>query len=99
MIYIKRYIINQTPSFEKELESIYKYLAFKLKEPLTAKNFYNKIIKEIYSLQHFPERYMKISSYKNKNRNIRRLPINQYIIIYEVNNNTRTSLHLTYLPQ
>ena len=99
MIYIKKYIINQTPSFEKELESIYKYLAFKLKEPLVAKNFYNKLIKEIYSLQYFPKRYMRIFSYKNRNRNIRRFLINQYIIVYEINVNTRSSFHITYFPQ
>jgi len=97
MIYINNYIIKPSPSFEKEFNKIYKHIAFKLKEPITANNFYNKIIKEIHSLQHFPERYMKISSYKNKNKNLRRLIVNQYIIIYEVDNNTRTSFHFTYL--
>ena len=96
MIYINKYIIRPSPSFEKELQKIYKHISFKLKEPITANNFYNKVVKEIYSLQHFPERYLKISSYKNKNRNIRRMPINQYIVIYEVDNNTRTSLYFTY---
>lgn len=96
MIYINKYIIKPSPSFEKEFNKIYKHIAFNFKNPITANNFYNKVITEIYSLQHFPERYMKISSYKNKNRILRRLIVNQYIIIYEVNNNTRTSFHSTY---
>lgn len=97
MIYTERYIINQTPEFEKELEYTYNYLAFKLKEPITAKNFYNKVIKEIYSLQYLPERYVRIFDFRNKERNLRRLLVDNYVIIYEVNKNTRTSFCFTYL--
>ena len=96
MIYIK-YIIKPSPLFEKELEKIYNYITYNLKEPITAKNFYSDVTKQIYSLQSFPERYMKIPTFKNKKRNIRRLPFNKYAIIYEVDNNTRSSLHSTYI--
>lgn len=85
MIYINEYTIKPTPSFEIELENAYRYIAYKLKEPITAKRFYNKVIKEIYSLQYFPERYVKINNYKDKNRNLRKILIDKYVIIYEVN--------------
>lgn len=97
MTYTNKYIIQPTPSFEKELENIYNYIVYKLKEPSTAKNFYTQVTVEIYSLQYFPERYMKIPIYKNKKRNLRRLPFNKYAIIYEVDTKTRTSLYSTYI--
>lgn len=96
MTYIKQYIINQTPPFENELEFIYRYLAFKLNEPTTANKFYRKAIKEIYSLRYLPERYIRIYDFTNKGRNLRRLLFDNYVIIYEVDNNTRTSLYFTY---
>lgn len=70
MIYIK-YIIKPSPSFERELEKIYNYIAYNLKEPITAKNFYTDVTTHIYSLRSFPERYMKITTLNNKKRNIR----------------------------
>ncbi len=97
MIFINKYTIKPSPTFEKELKRIYKHLAFKLKEPVIAQKFYERVIKEIYSLQYFPERYAKISNYKNKTRNLRKLLINNYIIIYEVNKDTRPSFYFTYI--
>ena len=43
-----------------------------------------------------PERYIEIDIYKGKPRNIRKLPIKDYLIIYEVNKNKRTNFHFTY---
>lgn len=99
MIYINKYIIKPTSSFENDLQKLYKYIAFNLKEPLTAKKFYSKVIKQIYSLQYYPEKYIKISNCKNKSRNLRRLLIDKYVIIYEVNNSTRTSFYSTYISR
>lgn len=97
MTYNDKYIIRQTSSFEKELEKIYLYITFRLKEPKIAKKIFRKVKKEIYSLQYSPERYTKIFNDKNTNRNIRRMLVNKYLIIYEVDNNTRTSIHFTYI--
>lgn len=89
----KKYSLIQTPSFEKELNEILNYISFKLNEPITSKNFYYNLLTKIYSLQYFPERYTKIN-YKNKV--LRKLPIHKYIVIYEVDTNTRTSFYSTY---
>lgn len=97
MIYINKYLIKPSPTFEKELKKIYNHIFFRFKEPNTENIFYKKVISEIYSLQHFPERYIKISNYKKKCRNLRRLPIDKYVVIYEVDNDTRSSLYLTHL--
>lgn len=92
--FAKKYLVIQTPSFEKELNQILNYIAFKLNEPITSKKFYNDLLTKIYSLQYFPERYTKIN-YKNKV--LRKLPIHKYIVIYEVDNYTRASFYSTYL--
>ena len=97
MIYLNKYIIRPSPSFENELQETYLYIKFKLKEPITAKRIYKTIKKEIYSLQYFPERHIKITDYKDKKRNLHRLLIYNYVIIYEVVNDTRASFYFTYI--
>ena len=91
--YNKKYTIIHTPSFQKEQEKILKYIAFNLDSPKTAKKFYNILSNKIYSLQHFPERYSKIIY---KDRILRKLPIYNYIVIYEVNINARLCFYFTY---
>ncbi len=50
------------------------------------KNIKNK--NKILSLQYLPERYSRIFKSKFKNRNLRKLLINNFVIIYEVRNDT-----------
>lgn len=45
MIYINRYIIRPSPSFENELQETYLYIKFKLKESITAKRIYKTVKK------------------------------------------------------
>ena len=47
-----------------------------------------KIRNKILSLQYLPERYSRIFKSKFKNRNLRKLLINNFVIIYEVRNDT-----------
>ena len=96
MIYINKYMIRTSPTFEEELTKICEYIIVKQLKIASARKFYHKVKKEIYSLNYFPERYAKISNYKNQNKNLRRLPINKYVVIYEVNNDIRTSIYFTY---
>ena len=49
---------------------------------------YKKIRNKILSLQYLPERYSRIFKSKFKNRNLRKLLINNFVIIYEVRNDT-----------
>lgn len=92
MIY--NYEIKQTPSFEIELQNIYRYLCFTLQEPNTAEHFLKTVIDKIYSLQYFPERCSQVSNFRN--RNLRKLYINNYLVIYEVKKEIRSSFHSTY---
>lgn len=91
----RKYKIIWLNNFRHELSHIYYYLSKILKEPSIANNFHRKVYKTLSTLSYFPKRYQKIYS----NKNIRRIPIDNYIILYTVNLNTRTSLPITYLPQ
>lgn len=97
MIYLNKYHILLTATFKEELEEIIYYIKYKLKEPLIAKKFYKNVIKEINSLEFMPERYNKIEGIYDNAKTLRKILLNNYLIIYEVKNNTRTSLYLTYI--
>lgn len=92
---MNKYKVNLTSQFIEELDKI---LYFSLYSQKTVKKLYDKIKNSVLNLDFSPERYFRISNMKKyKKLNIRRLPIDNYIIIYEVNNNTRSSLYFTYI--
>jgi len=92
------YKIIWSKSFKKDLKGICNYVLYTLKEPLTVKELYFTIITSLQSLQYFPKRYYKISTYFNSNnKDIRKLVIRKYIIIYEVNDMLRRSYYSTYI--
>lgn len=91
-----KYKIIPTPSYKQELALVYNYIYFKLKNPITAKRLYNNVKSKILSLQYFPERCSRIPIYKNNN--VRKILVNDYIIIYQVNTDTRTDFYSTYFP-
>lgn len=77
------YTILWSPSFKEELNKIYEYIAFKLKEPIIARKFYQEIIGSLNTLKTFPERYPKLLL--NNNKDIRKIHFKNYIIIYSIN--------------
>ncbi len=84
------YKINLTLQFQDELDKIYYYIYYSLHAPKTANKLHQKIKKSVYSLNFSPERYSKIYGLNNlKNENIRKMPVDNYIIIYQVNNLSR----------
>ena len=95
MIY--KYEINQTPTFEAELQRIYIYIRFYLLEPTTAENTLKTIINKIQSLQYLPESF----SCFNAKKNLRMLHVKKYVIIYEVDNKSHKVfiLHIYHSSQ
>lgn len=91
---MNKYKINITYTFEEELKNIFYYLFFFLKEPNIARKFRNNILRKILTLEYSPERYPKVLNYSNKN--IRKFCVNNYVIIYEVNTDIRSSIYITY---
>ena len=85
---MNKYNIKTTKAFEEELLNIYSYIADYLQEPKIANEKYKKIRNKILTLQYLPERYSRIFKSKFKNINLRKLLINNFVIIYEVRNDT-----------
>lgn len=82
-----KYTIIHMPQFRKELDSVEYYLSHILYSPLAADHLLNKITNLISKLDLFPERYSRVFiPNKFQNRNLRKIPIDNYIIIYEVDN-------------
>lgn len=98
-ILTNKYIITFSNYFYDEIEYIFDYITFRLKEPITAKNLYNDIIYSIYKLEYFPQRHPKINNFKNQN--FHKLIVNNYIIIYEINDisNEVLILHIFHNTQ
>lgn len=94
----KKYIVLPTSTFKEELKNITSYFKYNLKEPLLAKRFYKNVSNKIKSLEFMPEKHTIISNFKNNSKLLRKLLIDNYVIIYEVINDTRTSFHFTYIP-
>lgn len=86
---IKKYNINWSPNFQRELGNIYSYINNVLQEHTTAVKLYDSIITEIYSLNYFPEKFPQIYNFKFKNRNLRKFIIKKFVIIYEVDKQKR----------
>lgn len=97
MILNDKFTVFPTATFKEELEEVIHYFKHRLKELLTAKRFYKKVIDAITSLEFIPERYKPIEGIYHKTRILRKILVNNYVIIYEVNNNTRTSFYFTYI--
>lgn len=78
------YEINLSNQFREELDNIYNYICFYLGSPQTANKIYHKTKNSILSLTFYPERYSKISSIGD----FRKLLINHYVVIYQINNSS-----------
>ncbi len=93
---IKKYKITWSPQAYSDLQKIHFYLKYYLKEPNISNNLIKELLSSISSLSYFPEKFTKIQYSYKKTKNIRRMLINNYVVLYEVNTNTRSSFYFTY---
>lgn len=93
---ILKYKVYWSPSAYEDFQKIYNYIRFHLKEKITANNISKLLLKSISNLSYFPEKYSKIQIPNYKFKNIRKMQIKTFVIIYEVCNNTRSNFYFTY---
>ncbi len=85
----RKYKITWSPNAYKDLQNIYSYIKYFLKEKNIANKIVQKILYSISSLDYFPERYIKLKDSKFEAKNIRKMYAYKYNIIYEVNEKVR----------
>ena len=78
----QKYEVIWLNSFKEELSHIYHYLVKELNQVLIAKKLHKKILKLLSYLYFYPELYQKI----NHNKDVRRIPIGKYVILYTIDN-------------
>ena len=84
------YKIIYSPQALDDLKGIYSYIAFSLKAASTAKKLVNRIRKEIRTLYTMPERYAAFKLETWQHAGTRKLAIGNFVVIYTVDNFSRT---------
>ena len=94
---MNKYQIIWSPKAYEDLQNIHAYIAYHLKEKYIANNMIKKILDSISGLCYLPEKHMKVFKSNIRIKNLRKLPIDNYVVIYEVVHNTRSSFYFTYI--
>lgn len=81
---MEKHKVNWTKEATEDLEKIFYYISYNLKEPNTARNLYSKILNAVFSLKYFPGRNRDASYYGIHDKCSRRLRVEKYIILYDV---------------
>lgn len=89
------YNVIVSPRFEIELMKIYWYIYNHFENPIAANRLYNKVEEKVLNLTSLAEFYPRIHEFKNED--YRKILVNKYVIVYELNKDTRTSLCSTYI--
>lgn len=84
------YEIHFTERAERDLRSIYEYIAVILQSVQNANGQLNRIEDAIYSLIEMPERFAVYDLEPWRSRNLRRMPIDHYLVFYIPNSSEKT---------
>lgn len=82
--------VNYSASSREDLQSIYDYIAHELLSPANAAVQVERIMKAIRSLEKMPLRHQVYSEEPWKTKQVRYLPVDNYIVFYLPNNETGT---------
>ena len=84
------YEIKITDQADNDIRNIYEYIAYELQSPENANRQLNRIEKCIMSLYDMPERHRFYDSEPWKSRGLHIVPIDNYCILYIVDNDDTT---------
>lgn len=82
---MNQYKVIYTPKAKEDLKAIYSYIAFTLKEREIAKKQVNRIRTSIRDLDTSPERYTAVDWEPWSSMGMRKFPVNNYVVYYNVN--------------
>ena len=72
-----------------DLSETFQYIAETLKQPDTAARLYEEITSHIFSLRTMPQRHVIVQNEYYASQSIRKMPIENYLAFYAVNEDTR----------
>ncbi len=78
------YSVIYSPESLADLRSIYRYIAFCLKNPSAAEKQVNRIRNMIRSLDYMPARFACVNSEPLKSLGIHKAPVDKYIVFYTI---------------
>ena len=80
------YTVNVTQQAQLDIKIIYEYIANNLMEPEIAEKQYTRIENAIYTLDKMPERFRQYEKGPWQSRNLRIMPIDNFLAFYIVDN-------------
>ena len=80
------YEVSVTRQAQLDMKTIYEYIAQTLMEPEIAKKQYARIEKAINTLDEMPERFRQYAKKPWKSRNLRVMPVDNFLAFYIVDN-------------
>lgn len=84
------YEIRMTPQAQNDLRSIFNYIAFTLQSPRNAAGQLDRLEASIGSLDQMPERFHVYDKEPWRSRNLRIMPVDQYLIFFIPNHEKET---------
>lgn len=84
------YVLQYSPAARDDLRKIYMYIAFDLMASENAEGQVKRIRNEIRSLNFMPSRYEIVDWEPWKSMRMRKVPVDNFVIYYTVNDDTRT---------
>ena len=93
---MSRYQIRITDKALADMAAIYEYIAENLLAPETALKQYNRIAEGIESLDEFPNRCQLFESLPERDMGFRQLLVDNYSVIYVVEDDCVTVLRVLY---
>jgi len=79
-----KYKVELTDECKKDIRNIYYYIRYNLEAKDAAKRLIDKFELIFNNLEYFPRIYSKINKYVNTRRMYRRIIVNNYIILFSV---------------
>lgn len=95
---IKKYNLIFTPTAIKEINKIYNYISKNLSVKSSANKLMRKIEQKVQELKYTPKMYQIIEIDKKLKLNYRKIVINNYVLLYTINENEKTVyiMHIYY---
>ena len=84
------YQVTLTPRAQTDLREIFKYIAVGLQSLQNASGQFDRLEKAIASLDQMPERFRVYDAPKWRERNLRMMPVDNYLVFYIPDQETET---------